>query len=119
MAAGIATGLVFASLALLFLTFRSGIGLYQKILGWLTLAGLVYFYQSELLGTYRMISGGEYKTAFKELAGVLQVAMPAVAFALFWSAFIISSAMDAGRILVFAFLIFLISAGAKIVMVLS
>jgi len=118
MAAGIATALVLAALALLFLTFRSGIGLYQKILGWAMLAGLVFFYQVELAGTYKMISGGEYKTALKELAGVIQVAMPALAFALFWSAFVVSSAMDAGKILVFGFLIFLISTGAKIALML-
>lgn len=118
MAAGIATALVFASLALLFLTFRSGISLYQKIMAWVMLAGLVYFYQSELVGTYKMISGGDYKTAFKELASVMQVAMPALAFALFWSAFVVSSAMDAGKILVFGFLIFLLSTGAKIAMML-
>ena len=103
---------------LLFLTFRSGISLYQKILGWVMLAGLVFFYQTELTGTYKMISGGEYKTALKELAGVMQVAMPALAFALFWSAFVVSSAMDAGKILVFGFLIFLISTGAKIALML-
>ena len=116
MAAGIAATLVFATLALIFLTFRGGVDLYKKILGWATLAGLAYFYYPELAGAYKMVSGGEYKTAFKELAGVMQVAMPALVFALFWSAFIISSAMDAGKILVFAFLIFLISAGAKIAM---
>ena len=118
MAAGIWAALVLAALALVFLTFRGGVDLYKKILGWLTLAGLVYFYQNELFAGYRMLSAGDYKTQFKELASVMQIAMPALVFALFWSAFIVSSAMDAGKILLFAFVIFLLSSGAKIALML-
>lgn len=115
MAAGISAALALGALALLFLTFRSGVALYQKILGYLTLAGLAYFYYPELAATYKQLAGGEYKTALKEFVSVLQVALPVLAFALFWMAFLVSSAMDAGKILLFLFILFLVSSIAKII----
>lgn len=115
MGAGIAAALVLAALALLLLTFRNGVGLYKKLLGWLTIAGLGYFYQHELLSFYRQISGGmDYKMLAKDFVNLVQVSLPALAFALFWMAFIVTSAMDAGKILVFLFAVFLLSAAAKI-----
>lgn len=113
MAAGISAALALGALALLFLTFRSGVALYQKILGYVTLAGLTYFYFPELQLAYKQIAGGDYKTALKEFVTVLQVALPVVAFALFWMAFIVTSAMDAGKLLLFLFILFLVATVAK------
>lgn len=115
MAAGISAALALGAIALLFLTFRSGVALYQKILGYVTLAGLAYFYYPELVLSYKQIAAGDYKTALKEFVTVLQVSLPVVAFALFWMAFIVSSAMDAGKLLLFLFIIFLASSVAKII----
>lgn len=115
MGAGIAAALVLAGVSLVMLTFRSGIDFYKKILGWLTLAGLGYFYQNELITVYRQISTGmDYKSALKDFVNLVQVSLPALAFALLWMAFIVSSAMDAGKILVFLFVVFILSAAAKI-----
>jgi len=115
MATGISAALALGALALLFVTFRNGVALYQKILGYLTIAGLAYFYYPELLTTYRQVSGGAYKNIFREFASLLQVAMPAVAFALLAAAFLISSALDTGKILVFLFVLFFVSALVKII----
>lgn len=115
MGAGIAAALVLAALGLVMLTFRSGVGLYKKLLGWLALAGLGYFYQYELMSFYRQVTTGmDYKSALKDFVNLVQVSLPAVAFALFWMAFLVSSAMDAGKMLIFLFVIFLFSAAAKI-----
>lgn len=115
MGAGIAVAIVLAALALVMLTFRSGVGLYKKLLGWLTLAGLGYFYQYELISLYRQVTTGmDYKSAVRDFVNLVQVSLPAMAFALFWMAFLVSSAMDAGKILIFFFVVFLLSAAAKI-----
>ena len=114
MATGIATALVLAALALVLLTFRTGLPLSRKIMGWLTLAGLAYFYSAELMIAYKTVSGGEYKTIAKEFAGTLQIALPALAFAMLAVAFLVSSALDAGKILLFFFLIFLAATAVKI-----
>lgn len=115
MGAGIAATLILAALALVMLTFRSGVGLYKKLLGWLTLAGLGYFYQHELLSFYRQATAGvDYKTSLKDFVNLVQVSLPALAFASFWMAFLVTSAMDSGKILIFLFVIFVLSAAAKI-----
>jgi hypothetical protein len=114
MATGIGISLALGALAMLILTFRSGISLYQKILGWLGFAALAWFYQSELTITYSTLLGGDYRTGARDFANLVQVAMPVIAFTFAWLAFLSSSAMDAGRILVFFFVLFLISAAAKI-----
>jgi hypothetical protein len=57
MATGIATALVLAALALVLLTFRTGLPLSRKIMGWLTLAGLAYFYSAELMIAYKTVRG--------------------------------------------------------------
>lgn len=114
MATGIATSLVLGALALVLLTFRAGLPLSRKIMGWLTLAGLTYFYSAELMVAYKSVSGGDYKSIAKEFASTLQIALPALAFAMLVIAFLVSSAFDAGKILLFLFLIFLASTAAKI-----
>ncbi len=96
------------------LTFRSGVALYQKILGWLAFAALAWFYRPELNGAYATLLAGDYRSAAREFANLIQVAMPVVAFTFAWLAFLASSAMDAGRILVFFFVLFLISAAVKL-----
>jgi hypothetical protein len=114
MATGIGISLLGGALALLILTFRGGIALYQKILAWLTMAALAWLYQSELTTAYTTLLGGDYRTGARDFANLVQVAMPVIAFTFAWLAFLSSSAMDAGRILVFFFVLFLISAVAKI-----
>ncbi|AFM12201.1 hypothetical protein [Turneriella parva] len=114
MATGIATSLALGALALILLTFRTGLPLSRKILGWLTLCGLAYFYSAELMIAYKTVSGGEYKTIAKEFASTLQIALPALAFAMLAVAFLVSSAFDAGKIMLFLFLIFLAATAVKI-----
>lgn len=114
MATGIATALVLAALALVMLTFRTGLPLSRKLMGWLTLAGLAYFYSAELLMAYKTVSGGDYKSIAKEFAGTLQIALPALAFAMLSVAFLVSSAFDAGKILLFMFIIFVAATAVKI-----
>jgi hypothetical protein len=114
MATGIATALALGTLALVFLTFRAGLPLSRKLLGWLTIAGLAYFYFPELLSGYKIISGGDFKTIAKEFAGTMQIALPALAFALLIVAFLVSSALDAGKVLLLLFLVFACATAAKI-----
>lgn len=114
MATGIATALALGALALVFLTFRAGLPLSRKIMGWLTLAGLAYFYYPELLSAYKIIGGGDYKAIARDFASTMQIALPALAFALLVVAFLVSSALDAGKILLFLFLLFACATGLKI-----
>lgn len=114
MAAGIAAAIALGALALVLLTFRSGVALYQKILAYATLGTLAYFYFPELSFAYKQIAGGDYKTWLREFTNVVQAALPVLAFFALATAFIVSSAMDAGRILLWLFIVFLISTVAKI-----
>lgn len=114
MATGIGISLALGALALVALTFRSGVAFYQKILAYLVFAALAWFYRPELLVCYSTLLGGNYRAAFSEWANLVQVAMPVVAFTFTWLAFLSSSALDAGRILFFLFVLFLFSAVAKI-----
>jgi len=114
MATGIGISLTLGALAMVILTFRSGVALYQKILGWLAFAALAWFYRPELTAAYATLLGGDYRTGAREFANLVQVAMPVVAFTFAWLAFLASSAIDAGRILVFFFALFLISAAVKL-----
>jgi len=103
------------ALALVLLTFRSGVALYQKILAYATLGALAYFYFPELSFAYKQVAGGDYKTLLREFTSVVQVSLPVLAFFALVTAFIVSSAMDAGRILLWLFIVFLASTVAKIV----
>lgn len=96
------------------LTFRGGISLYQKLLGWLAFAVLAWFYRPELMTAYSTLLGADYRTAARELANLVQVAMPVVALTFAWLAFLASSAIDAGRILALLFALLLVSAAAKL-----
>ncbi len=114
MATGIATALTLGALALVFLTFRAGLPLSRKIMGWLTLAGLAYFYSAELMTAYKIASSGDYKAIARDFAGTLQISLPALAFALLLVAFLVSSAFDAGKILLFLFILFVCATAVKI-----
>jgi hypothetical protein len=114
MATGIGISLALGALAMVVLTFRSGVALYQKFLGWLTFAALAWFYRPELTGAYATLLAGDYRTGARDFANLVQVAMPVIAFTFTWLAFLASSAMDAGRILVFLFLLFALSTGLKL-----
>jgi uncharacterized membrane protein required for colicin V production len=114
MAAGIAVALILATLAMVFLTFRSGLALHKKLLAWCTIAALAYFYYPGLAQTYHQLAGGQYKASLKELVALIQVALPVVALVLCWSAFLVSSPMDSGRILLLFFVIFLASTAIHI-----
>ena len=114
MATGIATALALGALALLLLTFRVGLPVSRKIMGWLTLAGLAYFYSAELTTAYKNVSSGDYKAIARDFAGTLQIALPALAFALLCVAFLVSSAFDAGKILLFLFILFVAATAVKI-----
>ncbi|GAB4427698.1 MAG: hypothetical protein OHK0011_09670 [Turneriella sp.] len=114
MATGIGISLALGGLAMVILTFRGGVSLYQKLLGWLTFAALAWFYRPEFTTAYSRLLRGDYRTGAREFANLVQVAMPVIAFTFTWLAFLASSARDAGRILVFFFVLFLISAVAKI-----
>ncbi|HRP68463.1 MAG TPA: hypothetical protein PLY93_02940 [Turneriella sp.] len=115
MAAGIWTLLALAALALLFLTFRSGVPLYQKILAYVVVAALAYFYWPEFMPTYQRVLGGDYKNIATELVAIVELALPTLAFALILSAFFTASALDAGKLLFLLFILFLVAAVGKIV----
>ncbi|MBV6493389.1 MAG: hypothetical protein LDLANPLL_01405 [Turneriella sp.] len=115
MAAGIWTLLTLSALALLFLTFRSGVKLYQKILAYTVLGALFYFYWPDFQPVYARLTGGDYKTLLSELTSVVQISLPAVVFVLVVCAFFVASALDAGKILIFLFVVFILSTIAKIV----
>lgn len=114
MATGIGISLALAAPAMIILTFRSGISLYQKLLGWFTFAALAWFYRPELTAAYTAWMRGDYRMLAREFANLVQVTMPVMAFALAWLAFLASTAMDAGRMLVFFTVLFLLSAATRI-----
>lgn len=98
---------------MLIVTFRGGIAFYRKLLGWAAFAGLAWFYRGELQSAYHTVMGGDYKAGVRELATLVQLAMPVIALTFAWLAFLASSAIDAGRILLFLFALFVISAAVK------
>lgn len=114
MATGIGLNLTLGAIALAVLTFRSGVAFYQKILAYLVFAALAWFYRAEVLVCYHSVLAGNYRAAFSEWANLVQIAMPVVAFTCTWLAFLSSSALDAGRTLLFLFVLFLLSTVVKI-----
>jgi len=114
MGAGISVALALAALALVPLTFRGGVEFYKKLLAWLVLAALVYFYQNDILLAFKQIAAGDYKTAPREFNNLIQVSLPALVFALVILSFIVSSAADAGKILILLAIIFTISTAIKL-----
>lgn len=115
MAAGISTGLVLAALSMLLVTFRQGVLFYQKLLGWLTVFALCWFYRTELIFAYGQILSGNYKLFANEFVSLVQIALPIVAFFALSVAFFVTSAIDSGRILFWLFILFATTTIAKVV----
>lgn len=115
MATGISTGLALAALSMLLVTFRQGVQFYQKLLGWLTVLVLCWFYRTELTFSYGQILSGNYKLFFNEFVSLVQIALPIVLFFALSVAFFVQSAIDSGRILLWVFILFAITTIAKVV----
>lgn len=114
MGSGIAIAIALGALALVPLTFRSGVRAYAKIAAWLCLLALAYLYQADLIVCYNLFARGEIKQPLRECVNLIQVSIPIVAMVSLWWAFFVSQASDAGKILVFLFLLFATSTAVKL-----
>ncbi|MCS6972422.1 MAG: hypothetical protein N2Z22_09195 [Turneriella sp.] len=114
MAAGIGIFLGISALMMVLITFRSGVPLYRKVLGWCVLAALLWLYQAELQASWVVLASGNFRQLMREWANAMQVAFPVVSGLLLLVAFLTAAPRDAGIILLLLFLLFIISTVIKI-----
>ena len=118
MGEGIPVIISLAAVVTLLVTFRSGVGLIPKLIAWLLLAWLLYFYWVEISVFYTKFSQVGLKMGVSKAAERLFTALPIVFFVLMFAAFFINSAKDSARVLWMLFSLGLIAIISKLILTL-